>query len=97
MGVFIVDSGAFLHMMSENELTSVGKDAIRRSHQPTVNTTANGNAESAEEATGHLNDVDVFVTVMLAEDSPGVLSLCEEMGHSFEWKRRESPSQIERM
>ena len=35
--------------------------------------TANGKAESTEEATVYGNDFDVFVTVMLLEDSPAAL------------------------
>ena len=47
---FIVDSGASLHTMSKNELTSDGKDTIRRSKEHTVITTANGKAESTEDS-----------------------------------------------
>ena len=32
-------------------------------------TTANGHAESTEEATVYVNDLDVFVTIMLLEES----------------------------
>ena len=47
---FIVDSAASLHTMSKNELTSVGKDTIRRSKEHTAITTANGKAESTEDS-----------------------------------------------
>ena len=83
---FTVDSGASLHMLNKNELTSGEKDTIRRSNEPTVITTANGKAESTEEATVYVNDLDVFVTMMLLEDSPAVLSLglfCEQVGYSY--------------
>ena len=72
---FIVDSGASLHLMSKCELTSGETDTIRRSKEPTLITTANGKAESTEEVTVHVNDMDVSVTVMLLECSPAVLSL----------------------
>ena len=36
---------------------------------------ANGMAGSTEEATVYVDDFDVFVTMMLLEDSPAVLSL----------------------
>ena len=84
---FFADSGPSLHMMSKNELTSSEKGTIRRSKTPTVITTANGEAEWTEEATVYSGDLYVFVTMMLLEDSPTVLSLtllCEEMGCSFE-------------
>ena len=68
-------SGASLHMMSKNELTSGEKDTIRRSNEPTAITTASGKAESTEEATVHVNDLNVFVTMMLLEGSPALLSL----------------------
>ena len=52
-------------------------------------------AGSTEEATVYVDDFDVFVTMMLLEDSPAVLSLCslcEDIGCSHEWKKGESPS-----
>ena len=61
--------------MSKNELTSGEKDAIRRSREPTVITTTSGKAESTQEATVYVNDLDVFAAIMLLEDSPAVLSL----------------------
>ena len=69
----IVDSGASLHMMSKNELTSGEKDTFRVS-------------ESTEDATVYVNDLDVFVTIMLLEDSAAMLSfgsLCEESLHHW--------------
>ena len=79
-----MDSSASLHIMSESQFSSGEKDTLRRSKEPTVITTANGKAESTEEA---VNDLDVLVTVMLLEDSPAAPSLglsCEEMGYSYE-------------
>ena len=69
----IVNSGASLHMMSKNELTSGEKDTFRVS-------------ESTEDATVYVNDLDVFVTIMLLEDSAAMLSfgsLCEESLHHW--------------
>ena len=62
-------------MMSKNEFTSGEKETIRRLQEPTVITTTSGKAESAEEATVYVNDYVVFLTMMLLEDSPTVLSL----------------------
>ena len=78
-----MDSGESLHIMIKNELTSGEKDTIRRSKEPTAITTGSGKAESTEEATVCVNVLDVFVTMMLVEDSQ-VLSLsvsCEEMSY----------------
>ena len=65
---FIVDSGASLHMMSKSALTSGEKDTIGRSKEPTVTKSANGKAESTEEVTVYVNDLDVSVTMNLLED-----------------------------
>ena len=46
-------------MMSKNGLTSGEKDSIRRSKEPTVVTIADGEAESTEDATVYVNDLDV--------------------------------------
>ena len=84
----IVDSGASLHMLSINQLSSGEKDSIRKSREPAVITTSSDKAESTEEATVYVDDFDVFATMMLLEHSPAVLSLgllCEEMGCSYEW------------
>ena len=56
-------------MMSNNEPTSDETDTIRRSEEPTVIMTASGNAESTEEAIVYVNDLDVFVTMMLLDSS----------------------------
>ena len=75
---------------SENKLTSGDKDTIRRSREPTVNTTASGKAESTEEGRVYVNDLVVSVTMVLLEDSAAVVSLGllgEELGCTCGWKR----------
>ena len=50
--------------------------------ESTAITTASGEAEWTAEEEVYVNDLDVFVTVMLLEDSPSVLSLglfCEDV------------------
>ena len=72
------------HTMSKNEFTSGDKDTIRRSKETTVITTASGKAESTEEATVYVYDLDVLVAMVLLEDSPAVLSLgllCADVGY----------------
>ena len=69
-----MDNGAPLHMMSLNELWFGEEDTIRKSTELTVIMTAGGTAESSEEPTVFVNDLDVFVTMMLLEDSPAVLA-----------------------
>ena len=87
---FTEDSGAFLHMMSKNALTSGEKETTRTSKNLTVIMTANGTAGSTEEATVHDNNFNVLVTMMLLEDSlavPFLGLLCEELVYSYEWKK----------
>ena len=58
-------------------------ETMRTSRSPTTVMTANGEAQSREEATVHVKDLDLFVTVMLLEETPTVLSLgklCEDHG-----------------
>ena len=60
---------------------------IERTH---VIMTADGKAESTEEARVYAQDLAIFITMMLLDDSPEVLYLgllCEELGSSCVWKR----------
>ena len=72
---FVVDSGASMHMLSRNDLNSAELETVRASKNPTTVVTANGEAQTKEEATVHVKDLDLFVTVKLLEDTPAVLSL----------------------
>ena len=65
-------------MMSKQELTLGEKETIQKSKEPTVIATANGKAESTEEATVHVNDLGRFTAVL----SLGLS--CEEMWYSSE-------------
>ena len=51
------------------------RETISRSKEPTFVTTASGEAELTERATVSVDDLDVFVTMMLLEDSPAVLTV----------------------
>ena len=72
---FMVDNCASLHMMSKNQVTSVEKDTIRRSKETAVITAASGEGRVDREATVHVNESNVSVTMMLLEDSPAVVYL----------------------
>ena len=52
-----MDSGAFLHITSKNALE---RDSVMKSKEPTVNISANGKAESTEEANVHVDDSGGF-------------------------------------
>ena len=48
--------------------------------------TANGEMQTREEATVYVNEFDLFVTFMLLEETPAVLSLgklCEDHGYTY--------------
>ena len=85
---FVVDSGASMHMVSKRDLNSAGLEAMRVSEDPTTVMTANGEVQTREEATVYVKELDLFVTVMLLEDTLAVLSLgklCEDHGFSYHW------------
>ena len=57
--------------------------------------TARGKAESTEEAAVYVNELDVFVTMMLLEGSPATQSLgyfANKSATTMSGKRRRSPS-----
>ena len=89
--VFVVDSGASMHMLSKKDLRSDEMDTLRRSRTPATVVTANGEVQTNEEAQVHVHHLNLFVTVQLLEETPAVLSLgklCSEHGCSYEWKKR---------
>ena len=58
-------------------------DTIKRSRNPTVVLTANGEVRTQEEAQVFVHDLNHFVTVQLLEETPAVLSpgkLCKDHG-----------------
>ena len=82
---FVVDSGASMHMLSKNELSSEEMDTGRRCKNPPVVLTASGEVHTHEEAQVFVQDLNQFVTVQLFEETPAVLSLgklCNDHGYS---------------
>ena len=56
--------------------------------------TANGKVQTKEEATVYVKELYIFLTVMLLEDAPAVLSpgkLSEELGKSYRWTSGQKP------
>ena len=85
---FVVDSGASMHMVSKRDLNSVELETMSISKNPTTVVTANGEVQTREEATVYVKELDLFVTVMLLEETPAVLSLgklCEDHGKTYHW------------
>ena len=85
--MLVVDSGASMQMVSKRDLNSAELETMRTSRSPTV-MTANGEVQTREEATVNVKELDLFVTVMLLEETPAVLSfgkLCEHHGFCYHW------------
>ena len=64
---------------------------------PTTVITANGEVQTHEEATVHVKELDIFLTMKVLEDTPAVLSvgkLCDERGYSYEWINGQKPHLI---
>ena len=59
--------------------------------------TANGEVQTREEATVYVKEMDMFVTVMLLEETLAVLSLgklCEDHGYTYHWTSGQKPHLI---
>ena len=63
--MFVVDSGASMHMLSKTDLSSEELETLWRSRNPTKVVTANGEVQTNEEAQVYVHDLDLFVTVQL--------------------------------
>ena len=72
---FVVDSGASMHVVSRKDLNSAELETVRVCKSPTTVVSAIGMVLAREEATVYVKELDLYVTVMLLEDTPVVLSL----------------------
>ena len=91
---FVVDSGASMHMVSKRDLNSAELETMRTSRSPTTVMTANGEVQTREEATVYVKELNLFVTVVLLEETVAVLSLgklCEEHGYTYHWTTGQKP------
>ena len=62
-------------MVSKRDLNSSEWETMRISKIPTTVMTANGEVQTREEATVYVKELDLFVTVMLLEETPAILFL----------------------
>ena len=72
-------------------------ETVKVSKNRTTVVTANGEVQTKEEATVYVEELDLFVTAKLLEDTPAVLSLgklCEDHGYSYEWTSGHKPQLI---
>ena len=84
-------------MDSKKDLNSAELETMRTSRSPTTVMTANGEVQKREEATENVKEFDFFVTVMLLEGTPAVLSLeelCEDHGYTYHWTSGQKPHLI---
>ena len=72
-------------------------ETVKACKNPTTVVTANGEAQTKEEATVYVRELDLFVTVMLLEDTLAVLSLgklCEDHRYNYHWTSGQKPHLI---
>ena len=82
---------------AKKDLNSAEMDTLTKSCSPTIVITANGEVQTHEEATVHVKELDIFLTMKVLEDTPAVLSLgklCDEHGYSYEWINGQKPHLI---
>ena len=86
-----------MHVVSKKDLNSTELETMRTSRSPTTLMTANREVQTREEATVYVKELDLFVTVMLLEETPAVLSLgklCEDHGYAHHWTSGQKPHLI---
>ena len=64
-----------MRMLSRKDQNSAELETARVSRNPTTVFTFNGEVQNNEEATVYVNDLDLFVTVQILEDTPAILPL----------------------
>ena len=94
---FVVDFGASMHMISKKDLSNAEMDILTKSCSLTIVLTANGEVQTHEEAILYVKELDIFLTMIVIENTPAVLSLgklCDENGYSYEWISGQKPHLI---
>ena len=72
-------------------------DTLTKSCSPTIVITANGEVQTHEEAIVYVQELDIFLTMKVLDNTPAVLSLgklCDENGYSYEWINGQKPHLI---
>ena len=86
-----------MHMVSKKDLNSTELETIRTSRSLTTVMTANGEVRTNKEATVYVKELDLFVKIMLLEETPAALSLvklCEDHGYTYHWISGQKPHLI---
>ena len=58
-----------MHMISKKDLNSAEMDILTKSCSPTIVITAIGEVQTKEQATVHVRELDIFLTMKLFEDT----------------------------
>ena len=61
-----------MHMISKKNWNSAELETVTTSRSPTTVFTANGEVQTNEEATGCIKELDIFLTMIVLEDTPAV-------------------------
>ena len=91
---FVVDSSASMHMVSRKDLNSAELETVRISESPTTVVKVKGEVLTQDEGTVYVRELDLFVTVMLLQDTPAVLSLgtlCDDHWYTYHWTSGQKP------
>ena len=83
-----------MHILSRKDLHSAELETVRVPRTPTTVIAANCEVRTNEEVTVYVNDLNLFVTVQILEDTPAVPSpgkLCEDHGYAYEWTIGQKP------
>ena len=83
-----------MHKVIKRDLNSSELETIRTSRSPTTVMTVNGEVQTREEATVYVKDLDLFVMIMLLEETPALLSLdqhCQDDGYTYHWTSGQKP------
>ena len=86
-----------MRMISKKDLSKAEMDILTKSCSPTIVITANGEVQTHEEAIVYVQELDIFLTMKVLENTPAVLSLgklCDENGYSYEWINGQKPHLI---
>ena len=86
-----------MHMISKKDLSDAEINTLTKWRSPTMVITANGEVQPHEEATVHVKELDIFLTMKVLENTPAVLSLgklCDENRYSYEWINGQKPHLI---
>ena len=88
-----------MHMVNKKHVNSAEFETMRISRNPTTMMTGNGDVQTREEAMENVKELDLFVTVMLLEETPAVLSLgklTEDHGYTYHWTNGQKPHLIKK-